>query len=56
MISYLNAIVCARKNTLHSDIYFMSHFCFLQLKDYHSVCHLVLSDVPQLPPEPADKG
>ncbi|XP_070784344.1 deleted in lung and esophageal cancer protein 1 [Enoplosus armatus] len=27
-----------------------------ELKDYHSVCHLVLRDVPQLPPEPSDNG
>ncbi|XP_041824653.1 deleted in lung and esophageal cancer protein 1 [Melanotaenia boesemani] len=31
-------------------------FCPKELKDYHSVCHLVLSDVPQLPPEPSENS
>ncbi|XP_068438348.1 deleted in lung and esophageal cancer protein 1 [Clinocottus analis] len=31
---------------------FLFTFCPKELKDYHSVCHLVLRDVPQLPPEP----
>ncbi|XP_030612582.1 deleted in lung and esophageal cancer protein 1 isoform X2 [Archocentrus centrarchus] len=31
-------------------------FCPKELKDYHSVCHLVLRDVPQLPPEPTDSS
>ncbi|KAM6900472.1 deleted in lung and esophageal cancer protein 1 [Xenentodon cancila] len=34
------------------DQEFFISFCPKELKDYHSVCHLVLSDVPQLPPEP----
>uniref|UniRef100_A0A3Q4HSV2 DLEC1 cilia and flagella associated protein n=1 Tax=Neolamprologus brichardi TaxID=32507 RepID=A0A3Q4HSV2_NEOBR len=29
-------------------------FCPKELKDYHSVCQLVLRDIPQLPPEPSD--
>lgn len=38
-----------------SDItYHSKSFGFLKLKDYHSVCHLVLRDVPHLPPEPCD--
>ncbi|XP_038584685.1 deleted in lung and esophageal cancer protein 1 [Micropterus salmoides] len=35
---------------------FLFTFCPKELKDYHSVCHLVLRDVPQLPPEPSDNG
>ncbi|XP_078137059.1 deleted in lung and esophageal cancer protein 1 isoform X3 [Sander vitreus] len=35
---------------------FLFTFCPKELKDYHSVCHLVLRDVPQLPPEPSDIG
>ncbi|XP_037612878.1 deleted in lung and esophageal cancer protein 1 [Sebastes umbrosus] len=35
---------------------FLFTFCPKELKDYHSVCHLVLRDVPQLPPEPSDDG
>ncbi|XP_029313116.1 LOW QUALITY PROTEIN: deleted in lung and esophageal cancer protein 1 [Cottoperca gobio] len=35
---------------------FLFTFCPKELKDYHSVCHLVLSDVPQLPAEPRDDG
>ncbi|XP_059183037.1 deleted in lung and esophageal cancer protein 1 [Centropristis striata] len=35
---------------------FLLTFCPQELKDYHSVCHLVLRDVPQLPPEPSDNG
>ncbi|XP_068604350.1 deleted in lung and esophageal cancer protein 1 [Brachionichthys hirsutus] len=35
---------------------FLFTFCPEELKDYHSVCHLVLRDVPQLPPEPSDTG
>ncbi|XP_039900319.1 deleted in lung and esophageal cancer protein 1 isoform X2 [Simochromis diagramma] len=31
-------------------------FCPKELKDYHSVCHLVLRDIPQLPPEPSDSS
>ncbi|XP_070709445.1 deleted in lung and esophageal cancer protein 1 [Pempheris klunzingeri] len=33
---------------------FLFTFCPKEIKDYHSVCHLVLRDVPQLPPEPSD--
>ncbi|XP_070842315.1 deleted in lung and esophageal cancer protein 1 [Chaetodon trifascialis] len=35
---------------------FLFTFCPKELKDYHSVCHLVLRDIPQLPPEPSDDG
>nr|CBN81993.1 Deleted in lung and esophageal cancer protein 1 [Dicentrarchus labrax] len=35
---------------------FLFTFCPKELKDYHSVCHLVLRDVPQLPPEASDNG
>ncbi|XP_029979404.1 deleted in lung and esophageal cancer protein 1 isoform X2 [Sphaeramia orbicularis] len=35
---------------------FLLTFIPKELKDYHSVCHLVLRDVPQLPPEPSDNG
>ncbi|XP_069559633.1 deleted in lung and esophageal cancer protein 1 [Brachyistius frenatus] len=35
------------------DQHFLLTFCPKELKDYHSVCHLVLRDVPQLPPEPS---
>ncbi|XP_075308844.1 deleted in lung and esophageal cancer protein 1 [Odontesthes bonariensis] len=34
------------------DQEFLFTFCPKELKDYHSVCHLVLRDVPQLPSEP----
>ncbi|XP_061589179.1 deleted in lung and esophageal cancer protein 1-like [Cololabis saira] len=33
---------------------FRISFCPKELKDYHSVCHLVVRDVPQLPPEPSE--
>ncbi|KAM9839708.1 deleted in lung and esophageal cancer protein 1 [Aulostomus maculatus] len=36
------------------DQEFLFSFCPKELKDYHSVCQLVLRDVPQLPPEPRD--
>ncbi|KAG7224920.1 hypothetical protein INR49_014836 [Caranx melampygus] len=36
------------------DQEFLFTFCPKELKDYHSVCHLVLRDVPQLPPEPSE--
>lgn len=35
---------------------FLFTFCPKELKDYHSVCHLVLRDIPHLPPEPSDDG
>nr|XP_046227112.1 deleted in lung and esophageal cancer protein 1 isoform X2 [Scatophagus argus] len=35
---------------------FLFTFYPKELKDYHSVCHLVLNDVPQLPPEPSENG
>ncbi|KAL7374309.1 hypothetical protein ABVT39_026064 [Epinephelus coioides] len=35
---------------------FLFTFCPKELKDYHSVCHLVLRDVPELPPEPSDSS
>ncbi|XP_040922334.1 deleted in lung and esophageal cancer protein 1 isoform X2 [Toxotes jaculatrix] len=38
------------------DREFLFTFCPTELKDYHSVCHLVLRDVPQLPPEPSENG
>ncbi|KAA8580728.1 hypothetical protein FQN60_013686, partial [Etheostoma spectabile] len=38
------------------DQEFLFTFCPKELKDYHSVCHLVLRDVPQLPPKPSDIG
>ncbi|XP_031705648.1 deleted in lung and esophageal cancer protein 1 [Anarrhichthys ocellatus] len=38
------------------DQAFLFTFCPKELKDCHSVCHLVLRDVPHLPPEPTDNG
>ncbi|XP_075994138.1 deleted in lung and esophageal cancer protein 1 [Genypterus blacodes] len=38
------------------DQEFLLTFSPKELKDYHSVCHLVLNDVPQLPPEQSDNG
>ncbi|XP_068588398.1 deleted in lung and esophageal cancer protein 1 [Cebidichthys violaceus] len=38
------------------DQEFLVTFCPKELKDYHSVCHLVLRDVPHLSPEPTDNG
>uniref|UniRef100_A0A3B4UY15 DLEC1 cilia and flagella associated protein n=1 Tax=Seriola dumerili TaxID=41447 RepID=A0A3B4UY15_SERDU len=38
------------------DHEFLFTFCPKELKDYHSVCHLVLRDVPQLPPEPSENS
>ncbi|XP_072234940.1 deleted in lung and esophageal cancer protein 1 [Leuresthes tenuis] len=38
------------------DQEFLFTFCPKELKDYHSVCHLVLRDVPQLPPEPRESS
>ncbi|KAM8823094.1 deleted in lung and esophageal cancer protein 1 isoform 2-T2 [Spinachia spinachia] len=38
------------------DQEFLVTFCPKQLKDYHSVCHLVLRDVPHLPPDSPDSG
>ncbi|KAE8279845.1 Deleted in lung and esophageal cancer protein 1 Deleted in lung cancer protein 1 [Larimichthys crocea] len=38
------------------EVEFLFTFCPKELKDYHSVCHLVLRDVPQLPSEPSDNG
>ncbi|XP_044196282.1 deleted in lung and esophageal cancer protein 1 [Thunnus albacares] len=38
------------------DQEFLFTFSPKELKDYHSVCHLVLRDVPHLPPEPCDNG
>ncbi|XP_054479162.1 deleted in lung and esophageal cancer protein 1 [Anoplopoma fimbria] len=38
------------------DQEFLLTFCPKELKVHHSVCHLVLRDVPQLPPEPPDNG
>ncbi|XP_074549133.1 deleted in lung and esophageal cancer protein 1 [Halichoeres trimaculatus] len=38
------------------DTEFLLTFCPKELKDYHSVCHLVLRDVPELPPEPSEDG
>ncbi|XP_034024820.1 deleted in lung and esophageal cancer protein 1 [Thalassophryne amazonica] len=38
------------------DNKFLFSFCPKQLKHYHSVCHLVVRDVPQLAPEPSDKS
>ncbi|KAM3593795.1 uncharacterized protein V6R79_022034 [Siganus canaliculatus] len=35
---------------------FLFTFCPKELKDYHSVCHLVIRDVPHLPPESCDNG
>ncbi|XP_029384985.1 deleted in lung and esophageal cancer protein 1 isoform X2 [Echeneis naucrates] len=36
------------------DQEFLFTFFPKELRDYHSVCHLVLRDVPQLPPEPGE--
>ncbi|KAK2859516.1 hypothetical protein Q5P01_004136 [Channa striata] len=38
------------------DNEFLLTLCPKELTDYHSVCHLVLSDVPQLPPEPSENS
>ncbi|KAM9332633.1 deleted in lung and esophageal cancer protein 1 [Pholidichthys leucotaenia] len=38
------------------DHEFLLNFCPKELKEYHSVCHLVLRDVPELPPEPSDNS
>ncbi|XP_029955542.1 deleted in lung and esophageal cancer protein 1 isoform X2 [Salarias fasciatus] len=38
------------------DREFLFTFCPKDLKEYHSVCHLVLRDVPQLPPEPSESS
>ncbi|XP_039983101.1 deleted in lung and esophageal cancer protein 1 [Xiphias gladius] len=38
------------------DQEFLFTFCPKELKDYHSVCHLVLRDVPQLPSEPSENS
>ncbi|XP_034428742.1 deleted in lung and esophageal cancer protein 1 isoform X2 [Hippoglossus hippoglossus] len=38
------------------DQEFLFTFCPKELKDYHSVCHLVLRDVPQLPPQPCENS
>lgn len=38
------------------DHEFVVTFCPKELKDYHSVCHLVLREVPQLPSEPSDNS
>uniref|UniRef100_A0A8C3G8Z5 DLEC1 cilia and flagella associated protein n=2 Tax=Cyclopterus lumpus TaxID=8103 RepID=A0A8C3G8Z5_CYCLU len=42
--------------TPFQDQEFLFTFCPKELKDYHSVCHLVLMEVPQLPPQPTDKS
>ncbi|XP_058478852.1 deleted in lung and esophageal cancer protein 1 [Solea solea] len=36
------------------DQEFLITFCPKELRDYHSVCHLVLRDVPQSQPEPSE--
>ncbi|XP_029935813.1 deleted in lung and esophageal cancer protein 1 [Myripristis murdjan] len=38
------------------DQEFLFTFCPNELKDYHSVCHLVLRDIPQLPAESSENG
>ncbi|XP_062415040.1 deleted in lung and esophageal cancer protein 1 [Pungitius pungitius] len=38
------------------DQEFLFTFCPEQLKDHHSVCHLVLRDNPHLPADPSDNG
>ncbi|XP_061661850.1 deleted in lung and esophageal cancer protein 1 isoform X2 [Syngnathoides biaculeatus] len=38
------------------DREFTIAFCPKEMQDYHSVCHLVLSDVPQLPLESCEEG
>uniref|UniRef100_UPI0037E93989 deleted in lung and esophageal cancer protein 1 n=1 Tax=Semicossyphus pulcher TaxID=241346 RepID=UPI0037E93989 len=38
------------------DAEFLFTFCPKELKDYHSVCHLVLRDVPELPPVLSEDG
>ncbi|CAJ1082101.1 LOW QUALITY PROTEIN: deleted in lung and esophageal cancer protein 1 [Xyrichtys novacula] len=35
---------------------FVLSFCPKELKDYHSVCHLVVRDCPELPTEPSEDG
>ncbi|KAK5849638.1 hypothetical protein PBY51_013957 [Eleginops maclovinus] len=35
---------------------FLMTFCPKELQDYHSVCHLVLRDVPQMPAESSNTG
>ncbi|XP_026216993.1 deleted in lung and esophageal cancer protein 1 [Anabas testudineus] len=38
------------------DHEFLFTFSPEELKDYHGVCHLVLRDVPQLPPDPSENS
>uniref|UniRef100_A0A3Q3G0Z0 DLEC1 cilia and flagella associated protein n=1 Tax=Labrus bergylta TaxID=56723 RepID=A0A3Q3G0Z0_9LABR len=38
------------------EVEFLLTFSPNELKDYHSVCHLVLRDVPELPPESTEDG
>ncbi|KAF7669259.1 hypothetical protein LDENG_00203330 [Lucifuga dentata] len=38
------------------DHEFLFTYCPKELKDYHSVCHLVVRDVPQLPTETSENG
>lgn len=42
----------------HQSLIFILEYLFcvslLKLRDYHSVCHLVLNDVPQPRPQPLD--
>ncbi|XP_036377314.1 deleted in lung and esophageal cancer protein 1 [Megalops cyprinoides] len=40
----------------HQDHEFLLSYCPLELKEYHSVCHLVVRDIPDPPKEPDDKG
>ncbi|XP_041670632.1 deleted in lung and esophageal cancer protein 1 [Cheilinus undulatus] len=38
------------------EVEFLLTFSPNELKDFHSVCHLVLRDVPEPPPEPSEDG
>ncbi|KAJ8279540.1 hypothetical protein COCON_G00066060 [Conger conger] len=40
----------------HQDHEFLLSYCPQEMKEYHSVCHLVLRDIPHPPKEPTEKG
>ncbi|KAG5851028.1 hypothetical protein ANANG_G00088660 [Anguilla anguilla] len=40
----------------HQDHEFLLSYCPQELREYHSVCHLVLRDIPSPPKEPTEKG
>ncbi|KAJ8375005.1 hypothetical protein SKAU_G00055850 [Synaphobranchus kaupii] len=40
----------------HQHHEFLLSYCPQELREYHSVCHLVLRDIPHPPKEPTEKG